>query len=657
VLVERQLLAGNVIAAQNGAAITLTSDDADNTMNVYRLNASTVEIDGLAGTTINGVASVMLANSGVSDLTVNLGSGYDSFDIADISTKGNINVNGPSFAAGSAIFIHSETGPMTIGGSIVAKLGAQNATNVDFYSYFYVKTGDNNSGHGDLTVLGSISVTESNVPGYGYLDVETFAGAGNLTVDGSINYNLSGGAQPYCAVASGLYGDMLVKGSVNVFMSGAGGDDEFELYTLGSNLTVNGAVNDTVTGDVAGTFHAYALASRLTIGKDLTCTMTASGSTEDEIYTNGGDIAIGGSVVQSALHAASANNSIDSEYGNINIAQSVTQTGEIDSGIFFGGPQPDISNWIFTDHIGDITIGGSVTMNNTGGFYDYNEIYIGGIGNITIGARVTINDSAATFSTYNEVFTNGSGNLAVGLGGVTINQSSSSPQHDCSNQVFTNGVSPGFGDLTVRGLITIKAANSAAPDYADNLVGSEGGSGVFSAAGVVIEDSGSQDQHNEVYSDFGPVKIGVLGVRIIGTGTGAHYNNIHADTDAGSSIVIAGSVIVVDKTTGQEKLEIDGSLIKGSLIVTMPGNGAEIDINNGNGYQTTEIRGVFIATMRGTNPIIYVANGTGTGYSHVRIDAGVVLFGKFRAGATMTYKRSNVTTPVIVPVFFKIVKT
>src|SRR5262245_13052282 len=73
VLEVRSLLSGNVVAAVNGTALTLTCDDGDNDVNVFRLDANTVEIEGV-GTTINGAGFVTFALSSVSGITVNLGS-------------------------------------------------------------------------------------------------------------------------------------------------------------------------------------------------------------------------------------------------------------------------------------------------------------------------------------------------------------------------------------------------------------------------------------------------------------------------------------------------------------------------------------------------------------------------------------------------------
>jgi hypothetical protein len=64
----------------SGTALTLTSDGGDHNVDVFRLDATHVEINGF-GTTINGAASQIFALSSVSGITVNLGSGFDTYNI------------------------------------------------------------------------------------------------------------------------------------------------------------------------------------------------------------------------------------------------------------------------------------------------------------------------------------------------------------------------------------------------------------------------------------------------------------------------------------------------------------------------------------------------------------------------------------------------
>ena len=152
---------------------------------------------------------------------------------------------------------------------------------------------------------------------------------------------------------------------------------------------------------------------------------------------------------------------------------------------------------------------------------------------------------------------------------MTINESASAPS------VYNDIVTTSSGAITIRGLITINAANSGTGSTPVlNQVGSENGdTGTFSALGVSIIDSGSQNQDNEVQSNDGAVSIGRLGVTIRGSGSGDHQNDIKA-FDTSSSLTIAGSATVIDTTSGSEYLEIDGAVIRGLVFVIMPGAGA-----------------------------------------------------------------------------------
>ena len=73
--------------------LTLTAADAsDHSVNVYRLDAGHVEIDGVAGTTINGAAFQVLNLSAVNGIRVNLGAGYDTYHIYSASGNPALNI-------------------------------------------------------------------------------------------------------------------------------------------------------------------------------------------------------------------------------------------------------------------------------------------------------------------------------------------------------------------------------------------------------------------------------------------------------------------------------------------------------------------------------------------------------------------------------------
>jgi hypothetical protein len=319
-----------------------------------------------------------------------------------------------------------------------------------------------------------------------------------------------------------------------------------------------------------------------------------------------------------------------------------------------------------------------------------------------------------------------------------------------------------------------------APGLTRNLAETSGSpAGTLSAEGVLIEDSGSQTQQNDVLGEGAAITIGPLGIRIFGSGSGSHDNEIATNIN-NSPITVNGSVTVIDsgsghsafaitagadnsfvtvggnvnyddsanttgrsavdihgnvsltnstvtidgslslnlaKTSGtaadnagfdhnqvhlgsatsgagyglsvdgvvlvaggngqdrvliqeaqlklggwinlmgnpspgstwRDLLEIDGSAIGGPLTVAMSGPNAQINLNNGQGFQPDVFSGAFVALMSGANPVIYVADGTGSGYSHVTFAAGATVVGTAGGGGIVTYHVANVTgtiTPV-----------
>src|SRR5262245_54062425 len=252
VLEVRSLLSGNVVAAVSGTALTLTSDSGDNGVNVFRLDASTVEIDGTNGTTINGAATQTFALSSVSGITVNLGSGYDTYYI--FSASGDpalkIGAGGVLFrgAAGGGTgddleVFNQSSSAMTILGSVIERgptIGSP-LIQTTSDSYFYV-----NSDGGPLTVGGSIIGIES---GAAHSDMEAFTYTGDLTVNGSVSFTASGTDDngKYSSVESYGTGNVLVRGSVTQNMTSSA-DAQNEIYTysgtsesdIGGNVTIRG---------------------------------------------------------------------------------------------------------------------------------------------------------------------------------------------------------------------------------------------------------------------------------------------------------------------------------------------------------------------------------------------------------------------------------
>jgi hypothetical protein len=766
--VRALLTTANVAAAVVGTALTLSSDNNGNhSVNVYRLDATHVEIDANAvGTTINGGASAVFALSSVSGITVNVGNGYDTYSI--FSKSGNLALN---VGAGGVLF----NGVGGTGDNLEVFNNSTNAMTI----------------LGNVTVQGSTfgsSLTESGSSA-SFFDLDTESG-GSLTVGGSVSASEKGtgsGSQNNSIFTNGA-GTLCVAGSV----------------TESLTQTSSGYQENDVDTDGAG---------NLTIGLGVTqCAMAGTNEGFNKIFTHSGtsgNVSIGGSVAQTATNVSFVENEVFADStGNVTVKGSIIETATSTGG------SNDAENFVDTDSLGNVAVAGAVSQTASSAFFVENEVYNEtSSGNVTIGAQIAQTASgAASQGANNYVFNDGSGTLMVGLsitqnatttsgevgdyvfdestgglnvgpGGITINESNSAATGNGFNQVYSQS----SGILSTTGLIIINAANSTAASFNTvNSVDTKGSSsGTLSTLGVVIIDSGSEMQSNEVFSDGAAIAIGSVGVTIIGSGSGFHDNEI--DTDAnGSPITIAGSVTVIDTGTGHstfrieanhtnspiticgsvvydnadtvgrslvqifgsinnsnsvltikgslvltlaqtsgtasdnqsfadnevdlgenegttglgygtvvngvtiitgsngqdkifirqsqlalgavintmgsptpgsslhDELEIDGSLFGSTVLVTMTGPNAEIDINNGNSNQATVFAGLFEAIMLGSNSKIFVADGSGVGFSAVKFDAAAIAVGTPGVGDTFTYHTANVTGSII-PIGFTLV--
>ncbi len=192
--VRAMLSSANVTAAVSGTALTLTGDNNGNhSVDVYRKDSTHVEIDATAvGTTINGAASAVFTLSSVSGITVNLGSGYDSYYI--FSNPGdpalNVGAGGITFqgagGTGDHLDVFNNTAnPMSILGNVTVQGktpgSALNESGsigsaLDLYT----------AGSGTLTVNGSVRVSQNGTGPGGQLANIFTEGAGNLSILGAV---------------------------------------------------------------------------------------------------------------------------------------------------------------------------------------------------------------------------------------------------------------------------------------------------------------------------------------------------------------------------------------------------------------------------------------------------------------------------------------
>ncbi|MBS0262780.1 MAG: hypothetical protein JSS02_12570, partial [Planctomycetes bacterium] len=107
--------------------------------------------------------------------------------------------------------------------------------------------------------------------------------------------------------------------------------------------------------------------------------------------------------------------------------------------------------------------------------------------------------------------------------------------------------------------------------------------------------------------------------------------------------------------SASDLLEIDGSAIGGGLTAILSGANAEIDINNGYGYQATSFAGLFYAIMKGSQPVINVATGSGAGYAPVLFNGTALIAGTPGRGGLFRFRPANVTGVITVSYFTKVV--
>ncbi|MBS0262867.1 MAG: hypothetical protein JSS02_13015, partial [Planctomycetes bacterium] len=505
------MLSGNVTVTSAAVAgvgsLTLTNDSGDNDINVYRLDATHVEIDAFGGTTINGADSAVFALSNVTGITVNLGSGFDAYNIGsnpgdpalNIGSGGILFKGASGGGAGVDLQVYNaSSNAMTIRGSVTfqgPKPGSAYTETSSDHSYFYVYT---DSGSGHLTIGGSISARETETSS-GYFSNHVSTSDGNLNVNGSVSLAMSGG-----------------KGFDN------------DIFTWGSgSISIGLDVTESMTGSDGGGYnllHAYSGSGNITVG--LCVTQTLSGTGMD--YYNG--------VISSDTGGT----------GSVKIGGSLRQTASTDH---------YAENQVFASGSGSTAIGAGIvggcvtqTMTTTGDGYGLNRIVTKGDGSVTIGNKlrgvlggsvVQFNTSAEFVKNYIATYT-GTGGITV-AGSVTQNSASSASAVNMENDIIA-GDGGGIGKITIRGSVT-------------------------------INDTGTYDHDNEIEALAGP-----------------------------SSLTIAGSVVVTDAATGSGKqsLQIQGNVyFGGGLTVVMNGTDALININNGSGFGTVQVKGLFVARMLG----------------------------------------------------------
>jgi hypothetical protein len=634
------MLSGNVNVAVAGNGITLTAADAsDHGVAIYRLDANHVEIDGTGGTTIGGSATKILNLSSVSSLTVNLGTEFDTYDIHDLNTTGNINVNGQmAGAVGAKVTIQAEHAAMTIGGSIIGNLGVQTTK----YSSFYVDTAGQN-----LTVNGSINVTDA---GAALEDLELFTEAGNLTVSGTVafNENYSGATQAFEGIFTGAtvsVDSLTINGVVNLTQSGSGPTDieittffpnPMQMLSLGSvNITNTSTGNKIVEIDTAG--------EPILVKGSVTANLTGgTNGTSFTLISNGGSIAVNGSVSVSEADSSECDAGILANFANVTVANGLTITQSSQGAMLATIASVDKNT---------LSINGSVAVNQAGAGNMTANVDTSFMGSLVITGSVSFNQMGAGVMTT-DIFTTG-GPLTVN-GVVSIGQSGSG--------ATTDRINAGGGALTLGGMVDSLIINDSATgikstslssssglllllkgSFTANMLGGMHGTKVrlFTAEGNVtvkrfVSVTESDSSSNEALIDatagnvnigmgvafsqsglgngmaaietlggVGTITIGPLGVSFNDSGPAGHESCI--DTLAsGSPIVINGSVRVVSTGQGNDDLNVisqSSNLGKNSPI-TINGN-----LTYDNSLNKTGVSDVMIYSISQFTPALLTITG------------------------------------------------
>ncbi|MBS0267260.1 MAG: hypothetical protein JSS02_35375, partial [Planctomycetes bacterium] len=389
VLEPRSMLSGptaNVTAAVSGPNIVLSSDNTGNhSINVFRLNATTVEVDAVAGT-VNGKSSVLLNISTVTGITVNLGNAYDTYNIYSKSGSPalNVGIGGITFqgagGTGNDLRVHNDSanamsiiGNVTVQGTTVGSWLTQSGSSSSYFGLYTNSTGS-------LTLQNNVSVA-LKATGTENISSEIYTGAaGNLSILGAVTQKqtlttgvgengIFSGGTGNLTIAYGIQQSQvgLAPGSSNFVSVGYAGSD-FESYPTSAS-----------SGSVSIAHIGIAQSSNNTVFNQNLVTLVSGTTSSMTVY---------GTVTQTATTAAL----------------------DLNGPIITDFPS-DAANVISNDTGGALTIGGNVAQNSSG-YFGNNLIELYAAGNIAIQGTVTQTNTSSS-SANNFVGVSGNGTLSV----------------------------------------------------------------------------------------------------------------------------------------------------------------------------------------------------------------------------------------------------
>ena len=582
---RRLLSAANVTSHVVGASLTLTSDNTgDHNIHVYRKDSTTVEVDAVDNTTIDGASSRLFTFTGlVSGITINLGTGSDIYVVSS-----EMNMPALMIGAGGVVFqgaggkrddlevLNNSNNNMTIFGNVTVQ-GTPPGSFLNCGDYSAFKLGPESRGF--LTVGGSVSsqLNENGYVGFASNSVGTY-NLGRLTVVGdvteSISSTLSAGGGGVLNVIASTVADVNIVGNVTQTCEG-NFDATNYLNTTGSHkITVDGYVNQSATGGVIsrsenqvgagspGDINPVNVGS-IWIGDALTQNCNGTGLNDNEINTDGAltvVLAVDQECRNNSRYSREINDIFVQSHGSIAIgtrAGGVTQVGV---------GAVSTHNVVANASTGNLTIGGAVAQTAFGG-NPKNEVLDDRAGLVSIVTSITQTAIDTAGPVVNNVYDKGNGNMTVGAGGINISVSlygTTGPVGDVNNSIDTQAK----GSLTTTGSINITTTDvSAMPGTTIDVIYTKGAaSAVISAKGIVIDDVGPQNQVNLISTYGAPMNIGKLGITINGSGDGDSNSSINP-MNANSPISVAGGVNVTESGIGESDFTMVAGASHSQIVV------------------------------------------------------------------------------------------
>ena len=212
-LESRRLLVGTVDVVVKGDNLVITGDSEANQINVG-VNAGHVEVEGLAGTTVEGGATD-LAAADLNKLTITMKGGDDHvLVVATLEAQGNVKMTG---AAGNDVLNFAGTA-----GRKLQIIGGKGEDEIGFFATANGKTTLNGGGDGDLFTLQGFVNDKLTLKGGGGDDIVNVEAALTFTFD--VTASLGGGADTINLGAGVSFADAR--------LTFGGGDDIFFAVAL-----------------------------------------------------------------------------------------------------------------------------------------------------------------------------------------------------------------------------------------------------------------------------------------------------------------------------------------------------------------------------------------------------------------------------------------